>query len=165
MKKNGFTLIELVTTFALASVLIILLINIILVIKDIYIKSNIEGKLIVEKSNLINLINKKLDENVLKTYSICNEGEFCYKFNYENNSSSILTISEDKIRFDNYVYELLDGSTVGIPQVETKKMDVSILNIDNSFLIIKVPIVHKLYANKNFGINVIYTFNSNEIGL
>lgn len=165
MKKNGFTLVELVTTFALASVLIILLINIVLIIKDIYTQSDIEGKLIVEKGSLIRVINRKFDENILKSYSVCDEGDFCYKFNYENNMSSILTISNDKIRFDNHVYKLIEGSSIGALQVETKIVDTELKNVDNSFLIIRIPILHKLYGNKNFGINIVYTFNSNETSI
>ena len=40
MNKKGFTLVELITTFALATVIIVLLINIVLLIKNIYSKNN-----------------------------------------------------------------------------------------------------------------------------
>ena len=61
LNKKGFTLIELITTFALASVLIIILINIIIVIKNVYSKNDIRSELLIEQSNLSNLINKKFD--------------------------------------------------------------------------------------------------------
>ena len=50
-------------------------------------------------------------------------------FNYENNMSSILTISNDKIRFDNHVYKLIEGSYVGTLQVETKIVDTELKNV------------------------------------
>ena len=71
LNKKGFTLIELITTFALASVLIIILINIIIVIKNIYSKNDIRSELLLEQSNLSNLINKKFDKDFLNSYFPC----------------------------------------------------------------------------------------------
>ena len=52
MNKKGFTLIELITTFALASVIIVILVNIIGIIKEMYVKTDVKSKLLVEQSNL-----------------------------------------------------------------------------------------------------------------
>jgi len=165
MSKKGFTLIELITTFALASVLIIILMNIIVVIKNIYTKNDIRGELLLEQSNLSNLINKKFDKDFLNSYFPCDESEFCYTFNFVDGSSSKLIVNDKYIRFDSYVYNLKKGTTVPSPTLElfdTRELSGS---ENNGFLVIKIPVVNKHYPNDDFGINVVYRYNFREITL
>lgn len=165
MNKKGFTLIELITTFALASILIIILMNIIVVIKNIYTKNDIRGELLLEQSNLSNLINKKFDKDFLNSYIPCNESDFCYTFNFVDGSSSKLVVSDSYIKFDSYVYKFKKGTQVASPSLElfdTRELSGS---EENGFLVIKIPIINKLYPNENFGLNIVYQYNFNEITL
>ena len=50
MDKKGFTLVELITTLALTSVIVILLINVVLVINNVYSKSSIKTELYIKPS-------------------------------------------------------------------------------------------------------------------
>lgn len=165
MSKKGFTLIELITTFALASVLIIILINIIIVIKNIYTKNDVRSELLIEQSNLSNLINKKFDKDFLNSYLPCNESEFCYIFNFVDGSSSKLVVSDDYIKFDSYVYKLKKGTSAINPTIELFDTESLSGSASNGFLVIKVPINNKLYPKEDFGLNVIYQYNFNEIEL
>ena len=165
MNKKGFTLIELITTFALASIIIILLINIIIVIKDIYSKNDIRSELLIEQSNLSNLINTKFDKDFLNSYLPCNESDFCYTFSFVDGTSSKLVVSDTYIKFDSYVYKFKKGTQVLNPSLElfdTKELSGS---EQNGFLVIKMPIINKLYPNENFGLNIVYQYDFNEITL
>lgn len=165
MNKKGFTLIELITTFALATVLIILLVNIVLIIKNIYSENEIRSKLLIEQSNLSNLINKKFDEDFLDSYIPCLDTDFCYNFNFVDGSTSKLVVSDKYIKFDNYIYKISDGVTIEEPSLELIDVEVTSSEVNNSFLVIKIPVKHKLYSKDDFGINIVYQYNSNKIVL
>ena len=166
MNKKGFTLIELITTFALATVIIILLINVVVVIKNIYTNNNIKSELLIEQSNLSNLMNKKFSKDMLDSYIPCNDSDFCYEFNFVDGSISKLVVSDEFIKFDAYVYKLKNSIKTHNPTLETIiDIDVSTTDANDSFLIINIPIKHKLYPNKNYGINLVYQYNSTKVEL
>lgn len=165
MNKKGFTLIELITTFALASVLIIILINIIIVIKNVYSKNDIRSELLIEQSNLSNLINKKFDKDFLNSYFPCNETDFCYTFNFVDGSSSKLVVSDEYIKFDSYMYKFKKGTKATNPTLELFDTEALSGSLTNGFLVIRIPINTKLYPNENFGIDIVYRYNFTEITL
>ena len=160
MNKKGFTLIELITTFALTSVIVILLINVVLLIKDIYMQNYIRSSLIIEQSNLSYFINNKFLPDSLEGYRECDESDFCYEFDFNDGTTSKLLIKNNSIKFDNYVYDLSQEVSIENPKVQFVKFDLLNTNTYNSALVIDIPIKSKLYKNDNFGINVIYQFNS-----
>lgn len=150
MNKRGFTLIELVTTFALSSLIIILLTNVVLIIKNIYFKNDVRTKLLIEQGTLSHLMNKKMAYNLFSSFDVCADVNYCFEFNFVDGSISKLIVGDDFITFDNYEYIPIDGTTIEVPTVET---------IDDSFLVIKIPIKNKLYPDENFGIDIVYQFN------
>ena len=160
MNTRGFTLLELITTFALSAVIIILLMNIIVVIKNLYSKSNVKTELYINQSNLSNAMNKVINKDNLESYSECEDEEFCYEFNLYDGESIKLTISDTYIKFGKLVYKLDKNISVTEPSVSTEFVDGQSSNKNDSFLIIKIPIKHKLYPNIDFGINLIYPYNS-----
>lgn len=153
MNKNGFTLIELITTFALSAVIVILLINIVLIIKNIYIKSSVRTELLINQSNLSHVLNTKINNHSVDSYDSCSNSHFCYIFNLIDGESIKLEIKNDSIMFGSYVYKLLDGSTVTDPNI-----DVEYIN-NEGILNIRIPINYELYPKEDFGINLIYTFD------
>ena len=161
MKTRGFTLIELITTFALSAVIIVLLMNIISVIKNVYSKSNIKTELYINQSNLSNTMNKKINIDNLDSYNECVDEEFCYEFNFYNGESIKLAISDTSITFGDLVYKLDSSISVVDPSVTTEHILNQPADKNDSFLIIKIPIKHKLYPNIDFGINLVYPYNSN----
>lgn len=165
MNKKGFTLVELVTTFALSTVIIVILVNIVLVIKNIYTKYELKSNLLIEQSNLSSLINKKIYNNSLVSYEPCNESDFCYIFTFTDGTTSTLVVNKDSIRFDSYVYKLEGGSVIGDLSMKLIDVEVSSEEMNNSFYVIKIPIKNKLYPNEDFGLNIVYQYNSKKITL
>ena len=161
MNNKGFTLIELITTFALSSIIIIILINLVIIIKENYIKIDTKSNLIIEQSNLSNIINSKFNKLELISYEACFDTDFCYIFHFEENENSTLVVGTDYITFDNYTYKMFEGSAIGESVFEINNVETLTDDVNNSFLVIEIPINNKLYNNKNFGINFIYQYNSN----
>lgn len=157
MKKNGFTLVELITTFALTSVIIILLINVVTIIKNTYSNSNIKTELYINQSNLSNVLNSKISRDNLDSYEECDDTDFCYIFNFINGESTKLTISERTIKFGDYVYNLNDGTKVEMPSEGSEFIDI-IVEDTGSLLSLKIPIICELYPDIDFGINLVYLY-------
>lgn len=165
MNKKGFTLVELITTFALSAVIVILLINIIVVIRNIYSKTNIKTELYINQGNLSNALNEKINKDNLDSYEECNDSEFCYIFNLVDGESIKLTINDNVIKFGDFVYKLSGKSKVMNPSITEEYITDMDSNKNNSFLVIKIPIENELYPNDNFGINLVYPYNSNKTSL
>lgn len=162
MNKKGFTLIELITTFAMMSVIIIFLFNIILTIKNIYSKHNVKTELVLDQSNLSYQINKKFKPGNLTAYSACTDSDFCFSFTFLDGTSSKLIVRSNSISFNNYVYKISEGTNIGECDLKKIEANVSSADVNNSFLVIKIPITNKLYPDEDFGISVVYQYNSNK---
>ena len=121
--------------------------------------------MLLEQSNLSNLINKKFDKDFLNSYLLCDESDFCYIFNFVDGTSSKLVVSDTYIKFDSYVYKIKKGSKISNPSLELYDMKELSGSQENGFLVIKIPINNKLYPNENFGLNIVYQYNFNEITL
>lgn len=156
MKNRGFTLIELITTFVLASVIIILLIQVVVVIKNMYYKSDLKTELYINQANLSNTMNKKLGLNNLSSYTTCISGDMCYQFTLSNGEEISLIIDDNTIKFGTYAYKLDKASYIDNP---------SLTNDPSGFLIISIPIKNDLYRNLDFGINLVYPYDPNQIVL
>lgn len=145
MKSRGFTLVELIVTFALAAAIITILFNVVIIIKNNYEESTIRTKLIINQSTLSNLLNSKINNGNLVSYSECG-GNFCYRFTFRDGEVIELNVTETKIKFGNYVYVLAKGDKVVNPS----------LDYEEPYLILKIPVKAKLYPNEDFGITLIY---------
>lgn len=165
MNKKGFTLVELITTFSLAAVIIVMLINTVLLIRKMSSNSDIRTKLIINQSMLSNELNSKLNHDKIVSYTGCTDSNFCYKFTLNDGEVVELKIDNSSIKFGKYVYKLEDGVTVQNPEVTKEMVSVVDTTANNSFLVIKIPIKYKLYPKEDFGINLVYMFNANISGL
>ena len=85
MNRKGFTTIELITSFTLVSVIMIILFNIILIMKDNLSRVNAMTNTLIEKDNLSYNINKRLLSSRLKC---CSNYKLSY-FEYHSLYSSI----------------------------------------------------------------------------
>ena len=158
MKKNGFTLIELITTFTLTAAIIVILTNVVLIIKDLYVKYNIKTELLIKQGDLNSYINDIITNGNLISYTANNN---VYTFVMNDNTTYILTVSSDKIIFrnnstnDTYTYKVMDGATINTSP--TPSPTISNINPQSGDIIqIKIPITHSLFSSEDFGLNLIY---------
>ena len=159
MNNKGLTLVELITTFALTAAIVVLLINVVVVIKNVYSNTTIKTELYIKQANLSNILNSKINYGTLKSYETCDEGTFCYKFTLEDEESEEeeieLNVTENKITFGDYVYELTEISKVENPSLKEEDID---KDDSNDILVLTIPIKCELYPNIDFGINLVYLY-------
>lgn len=163
MKKNGFTLVELIATIALVAVILIFLFNIVFLLKDLYVKNNDRTELLVRQSLLSRRINEEFVPDNLHSVTSC--GEMCYSFEFNDGVTSQLSIdlTNKKVTYDDFVYKLEDSSFFGEVNVYVESVTLVDVTMEDSILIIDIPIYDSKYSNVNFGIKLIYAFNSNII--
>lgn len=160
LNKNGFTLIELITTFTLASIIMVFLFSIVMVLKDTYISKHTKTELIIKQSLLSQKINDDFTSNNIVSLKTC--GNKCYDIELSTGQVKRLEISTagDMIKYDDFTYKLNNSSYVGPLNVEIKYIDITDNKVNNSILILSIPIYNKKFPNENFGIKVVYQFNS-----
>ena len=165
MNNKGFTLVELITTFAVASAIALVLFNVVLTIKNIYSKTNIKTNLLINQANLSNQINSKSLSNQIVDINLCDLSTHCYTITYSNGESYDLVIKNKSITFGNYVYNLDDSSSIDENNINfCKLIDSSVVdNTNNSILNIKIPIKNKTFENKDFGLNYVYLYSDGDI--
>lgn len=160
MKKKGFTLIEITVTFSLIAVVIVLLFEIIISLREIYIKGDFQTTLLMKQGILTKKINEDFQDLKLKSITSC--GKFCITLNYRTNDSYNLSldIENNRIQYHDYVWQLPEGSTIG--QVETSVYESNLTTsifTNNSILKIDIPVTNKL-LEKDYGIHILYQYNN-----
>ena len=161
MKNKGFTTVELITSFSLASVVMLVLFNVIIIMKDNLSEVNIKTNMLVEKDNLSYNINKRFKEKEITSITTCDEADKCYEFTYSDSTSDRLIYSNtDKtITFNNYTFDIIDGVTVEEPII-TEHYDTMSSSTYNGYFIINIPIT---LENKDYSINVVKHFNTDSL--
>ena len=146
MKNNkGFSIIELIVSFTICTVIMIVLFQIVLVLKDLYEKSAIKTTLLNRQNIIVNLIYSDILEKELNNVSSC--GTYCITFDFTTVSKQLKYSSSDNtISYGDYVTEVLGGPTVD--KAET--------SIQNGVMSASMPITHKLFNNKDFGIRIVH---------
>lgn len=167
MKQKGFTLVEMITSFALASIMVTLLFSVVLNIKNIYSTSAVKTEMLIEQANLSKKMNQVIKDNNITSYSICVDDDYdiCYEFNHTSGTTYKLLINtiDNIITFDNYTYKLGNNSSIGNVEVNVETLAEISEEYNNSFLNIKIPIYNSNLENEDLGINLVYPFNSSVL--
>lgn len=156
MKNKGFTLVELIVSFALTMVIVFILFQLIITLKNIYTNNVVASDLILKQSSISEMINKDLVSGdlgdiveVIPTYSNIKEGA-CYSLNFETSTSRELCISitNNTISYNDYEFSLVSGSTIGDYDVYIKTDE---SNIKTLYIMVDI-----LYngLNDNYGIRI-----------
>ena len=161
MKNKGFTTVELITSFTLASVIMLILFNVILIMKDNLSKVKAVTSTLVEKDNLSYNINKRLKEKEISSITMCEDGDRCFLFSYSDDTSDKLIYSSiDKtITFNNYTFNITDDMNVETPVI-TEHYDTMSSTTYNGYFILNIPIT---VDNKDYSIKVNKHFNTESI--
>ena len=169
MKNNnkGFTLVELITSFALASVIMIFIFNIVVILKNNYISKSVRTDLLIKQSLLSQKMNEDFTNNNVKDVVTCDSDKKCYEFTFADDTVKQLKISADDktITYGDYTYELANSSYTSKINVSTKSITLDDVTINDSLLVIDIPILNKKYTDTNFGVKVVYQYNSHLVDL
>lgn len=170
MKNNkGFSTVELVTTFALTLVVVTVLLQLVVVLKELYVNNGIRNNLLTKQALISE--NIKDDFRNYEVTSVTKVNSSWLKINYANKGEVDLKVNGNLIEYDGNVFKLADGTRVVPTKVnETDYEDVSLsyrtisysnstqVGID-SYFVITIRINSDLVEGE-YGINLIYQYDS-----
>lgn len=168
MKNKGFTIIELGISFCIVSAISIVLFQLVISIKDLYLAGNIKTTLLNKQGIITKRIHDDIEAYDLKTVNSC--GLSCLEFTYTDKDDETKTKQAKllldpynmTITYDDYSIELENGSSFGNIIVSYDKVvDESIKNTNNRILQIKIPINNKL-VDGDFGLNIVIQYNDEQ---
>ena len=162
MNNKGFTMVELIASFSLTSIIVVMLLQIVFSLKEIQEYSDVKTELLTKQATISNKINKELYQKELKNIESCDDiPNYCLNFIYTDNSvtklvidktNNTITIGDNKIKLvEGSYFDYVYADTVVYPGTDETKND-SILNIN-------VEIKHKYFNDENFGLYVVYQYN------
>ncbi|MDD3341284.1 MAG: prepilin-type N-terminal cleavage/methylation domain-containing protein [Bacilli bacterium] len=163
-KNKGFTLVELMISFSLATVVIIYLFNVLIILKNLYVDDGIKTKLLINQTNLLNSIESVMAQNEVSGISSCGTG--CISI--DNGGSHTLTYSKDAatITFDNHTFKLTEGSEIGDMQIKNTAVAGAALTASSydSILEVTIPVTHKS-VDGDFGLHFVFPYNASTISV
>lgn len=163
MKNNkGLTLIEFITSFTLASIIIILLLNVVVVLRQLYNNASFKSEVYITQSGLSNKLNQKFTYNSLLAYTMIDANK--YEFIFTDGTYKLIMDKEAKtISFGSYTYKFPSNCNLGDIKISSKTY--SVATGDDGIFILNIPITDNRYKNKKFDINLVYMYNSSIIDL
>lgn len=162
--KKGFTVIELVVSFVLISIISLVMFNLIVSLKQLYINANIKTSLLNKQGIITKKIYNDLNGRQLKKIRSC--GVSCVTFIYEENDNGevknipiqlLVDVAANTIRYDDYVMELTDGSKT-IYDVDNHIL----INYVDSVLYVNVPIKTE-FMDEDFGVHIVKKINDCDV--
>ena len=163
--KKAFTTVELIVSFSLTMVIVVFLFQLVVSLKNIYIANLLKTELLNMQAIISDKINTSFSKKTIKNITKC--GSYCLNFIYSDNSKEMLKIdyNENSIEFGSYKDVLPDNSYISNPSIDLAYSGTFSKKSNNALLIINIPIYNDFLKNQNYGINVIYQYNSENYNL
>ncbi len=96
MKKNGFTVIELIVAFSITMVVVLFLFQIVLSLKSVYTKDNATSQMALKQNSIAKMINDDLLNNSVVNSSVVYKnstlGSACYNINFLSGQNKELCV-------------------------------------------------------------------------
>lgn len=165
MNKKGFTVIEFALSFVLLSIIVILLFQTIVIVKELYVSALLKTKLLTKQSVIVE---KLYDELFSKEISIiASNTDESIKFVFNDGTSKTLSYDRENntIRYGEFNTKLIDGSSFGNVSITTETILDVLESMNNSILRIKFPVYHPLLPQEDFGVNMIYQYNNRAVSV
>ena len=161
--SSGFTTIELITTFGLTLVIVVLLLQVIVVLKDVYINKVVVNSLRVKQAVMVEKIMDDFDNKNLEGTAGCVGVSNCISFIWEDGTVTELKIDKTKNTFSyaDYVTELTGGSSFGNLSVVNSAISE---DKQRKFISFNFPI-YSTFVKGDYGIHVIYQYNPTKTGI
>lgn len=161
MKNNkGFTIIELAVSFCLVAAVAIILLQLVLAIKEVYLSGDIKTTLLIKQGIMTKKIYEDLNDKELTSVTSC--GLSCLAFTYSDGTTSNLLVDPGNktVTYADYTIKLDNSSYFGQLNF-TKEQSTEPLGKTDSLFKIDIPIISKL-LDDDFGIHIVKTYNSSN---
>ena len=163
MKNNkGFTLIEVAVSFILVSTISLILLQLVLSLKEVYLTGDVKTTLLNRQGIMTKAIYDDLNEKELKSIDRC--GLSCVTFTYNDNSTKNLLVDPGNktVTYGDYTLQIDNSSYFGELSVDFGNDTTENASLDDSLLTINIPIHSKLLNDEDFGIYIVKTYNRNS---
>lgn len=160
MKNKGFTVVEMLSAFTLSSIIIIILFQLIINLKELYMSSGIKTELLNKQYLMTNKIYSDLNGKQIVSIDSCINMEKCISFTYSDGLVKNLEIDEENktIKYDNYIVKLNSYTNFG-----NIIIDFDGTSEQNKIVNINVPIYNDQIKDTNFGINIVYPYSNQTV--
>ncbi len=163
MKNNkGFTIIELIVSFVLSMIIVVILFQLIINLKEIYSSSGIKTEMLNKQNIMTDKIYTDLTSKQVISVSRCSEQTTCLNFQYANGKIKQLIVNETEktLSYDNYTIKL--NKNFNFKDISIKTETTELQNTYNGILEINIPIYNDLFKDTNFGLNIVYIYNNSQ---
>lgn len=162
MKKNGFTVVELIVSFSLVTAIAIILFQLIFSLKELYVSGDVKTTLLNKQGIMTKKINEDLENKTLLAINSC--GVSCLTFEYtEGNVELLVDVAANTVTYDNYTMKLSEGSGFGNLSF-TYQENGSSLDKSDSLFNLNIPIISKFFDD-DFGIHIIKLYRNSEMSI
>ncbi|MCM1370490.1 MAG: prepilin-type N-terminal cleavage/methylation domain-containing protein [Clostridium sp.] len=164
MKKNAFTIVELIVSLSITLVVMIILYEIIILLKDTFQSSSLKTEILNKESILIDNMYSDFNNNSVSSIIQC--GDYCLDFTMTNANTKRLQIDKENltISYGDYIIKLKDTYSIGNIYFSNDSI-ASYDNNNNSILAIKIPIYSKVSGNEDLGIKIAFSYNSRQVSI
>lgn len=162
--KRGFTLVEFAVSFCLVATISILMFEMIISIKTLYLNGNVKTTMLDKQAIMLKRIYD--DYNTYDIDSVQNCGDYCIRFNYSidnasKNADLIINIDNSTITYDDYTVKLDNSAYFGNISISVNNNVSANTTINDSLLNINIPINNKL-VDGDYGLNINIPYNSTK---
>ena len=162
MKNNkGFTIIEVAVSFVLVATISIVLLQLVLSLKEVYLTGDVKTTLLNKQGIMTKYIYDDLDNKDLASITSC--GLSCLTFTYTDSTVKNLLVDPGNktISYGDYTLQIDNSSyfdNLGVDMYQSQT--IALNGVDDSVIAINIPILSKLLDKEDFGIHVVKTYNS-----
>lgn len=166
MKNNkGFSVIELIVSFSLTMLVIVILFEIIVSMKELYEKSITQAELVNKQNLMTDYIYSDIYNNdLISVYPCAEDPKNCFKFTYAGNVIKELKIDNTykTLTYGDYTIDLIKNSSFGDIKICNQSEFSSDAVID-SYFSIEIPITNSLFPDDDFGVNVFNAYDTVDV--
>lgn len=165
MKNNkGFTIIELAVSFCLVATISIILLQLVLSLKEIYVSGDVKTTLLNKQGIMIKKIYDDLNSKDLESITSC--GLSCLTFTYYDDTTANLLVDPGNktLTYGDYTLQLDNSSSFGKVNISVDEASSSQTIKSDSVLTIDIPIYSKL-LDEDFGIHIVKTYNRTKTSI
>lgn len=163
--KNGFTIVELLVSLSLTLVVIIVLFEIIVVLKDLFQVSSLKTELLNKKSILVENIYSDINSRLVSRIEQC--GDYCLDFTMNDASTKRLQIDKENliISYGDYAIKLNNTYSIGNIYFSNDMTNYISTEKNNGIFNVRIPIYSKVTNDENLGINIVATYNTSGMAI
>jgi hypothetical protein len=163
MKNNkGFSTVELVTTFALTLVIVTILLNLVIVLKELYINNGVKNSILTKQAIISEKLSFDMRNFEVSSYS-CNATNNSCTINFGNGTIKILSVTNGNIiNYGDESFKLQDGIKVGNVSITPFQANTTDVTNYDTFIKIKIELSSDLIGG-SYDIQVIYQTNHSDI--